>query len=40
MHSRYAHRVHSDINFTGKATTVSVDSDAYRLTVDCGDCTG
>nr|BBF90593.1 endo-polygalacturonase [Fomitopsis palustris] len=30
----------SDINFIDKATTVSVDSSAYRLTVDCGDCTG
>ncbi|KAK0456780.1 glycoside hydrolase family 28 protein [Armillaria borealis] len=30
----------SDINFTGSATTVAVDSDAQRLTVDCGACSG
>ncbi|KAI0734461.1 polygalacturonase [Fomitopsis betulina] len=30
----------SDINFDGEATTISVDSGAKRLTVDCGDCTG
>ncbi|KAK0232921.1 glycoside hydrolase family 28 protein [Armillaria fumosa] len=29
-----------DINFTGAATTVAVDSDAQRLTVDCGACSG
>ncbi|KAK0198145.1 glycoside hydrolase family 28 protein [Armillaria mellea] len=30
----------SDISFTGAATTVAVDSDAKRLTVDCGACSG
>ncbi|PCH36460.1 glycoside hydrolase family 28 protein [Wolfiporia cocos MD-104 SS10] len=30
----------SNINFIDSATTVSVDSGAYRVTVDCGDCTG
>ncbi|TFY58255.1 hypothetical protein EVJ58_g6523 [Rhodofomes roseus] len=30
----------SDVNFDGEATTVAVDSNAYRLTIDCGKCTG
>ncbi|CCL99494.1 uncharacterized protein FIBRA_01512 [Fibroporia radiculosa] len=30
----------SDVNFVGLPTEVSVNSDAYRITVDCGNCTG
>ncbi|KAF8307183.1 polygalacturonase [Clavulina sp. PMI_390] len=30
----------SDINFTGTTTTVSVDSGAVRVGVDCGSCSG
>ncbi|KAG8862419.1 hypothetical protein FRB96_001489 [Tulasnella sp. 330] len=30
----------TDINFTGGTTTVSVDSDAYTLVIDCGACSG
>jgi len=30
----------SDVNFVGSATTISVDSGAYRVTVDCGNCSG
>lgn len=30
----------SDVNFVDSATTVSVNSGAYRVTVDCGNCDG
>lgn len=30
----------SDINFTGSKTTISVDSSAHGLVVDCGACSG
>ncbi|KIY42998.1 glycoside hydrolase family 28 protein [Fistulina hepatica ATCC 64428] len=30
----------SDINFTGSTTTVTVEDDAKRLAIDCGDCSG
>ncbi|KIY43128.1 polygalacturonase [Fistulina hepatica ATCC 64428] len=30
----------SDINFTGDETSITVESGAYRLAIDCGDCTG
>ncbi|KZT07138.1 glycoside hydrolase family 28 protein [Laetiporus sulphureus 93-53] len=30
----------TDVNFVGSPTTVTVDAGAYRVTVDCGNCSG
>ncbi|PCH33713.1 glycoside hydrolase family 28 protein [Wolfiporia cocos MD-104 SS10] len=30
----------SDVNFDGEPNTITVDSSAYNVVVDCGDCTG